>query len=190
MFSHKSDGFRNNAFLNRSDTNGRDELNIRGKLRFFPSAVTTVDLTYLHSDLNNGYDAWSLNNSFTTQSDQPGKDTQLSNAGAIKVTHKGNPNFTLVSTTTLANSDMTYSYDEDWVYPAFDPVNGYSSFYQNNKHRRTLSQELRLISTPSSRFFNGTTDWLIGGYGAQLTENNLTESTFGGSNSTEYQAKA
>jgi len=186
MFSHKSDGFRNNAFLNRSDTNGRDELNIRGKLRFFPSAVTTVDLTYLHSDLNNGYDAWSLNNNFTTLSDQPGKDTQLSNAGAVKVTHKGNPNFTLVSTTTLANSDMKYGYDEDWAYPAFDLVNGYSSVYQNNKHRRTLSQELRLISTPTSRLFNGTTDWLIGGYGAQLTESNLTQSTFGGTNSTDY----
>jgi outer membrane receptor protein involved in Fe transport len=174
MFSHKSDGFRNNAFLGRSDTNGRDELNIRGKLRFFPSAVTTVDLTYLHSDLNNGYDAWSLNNNFTTLSDQPGKDTQLSNAGAVKVTHKGNPNFTLVSTTTLANSDMTYSYDEDWVDPSFDPVYGYSSFYQNQKNRRTISQELRVISTPASRLFNGTTDWLLGGYGAKLDESNVT----------------
>jgi len=173
-FKHQSDGFRHNAHLGRSDTNGRDELNIRGKLRFFPSSVTTVDLTYLHSDLNNGYDAWSLNNSFTTLSDKPGKDTQLSNAGAVKVTHKGNPNFTLVSTTTLANSDMKYGYDEDWVYPAFDPVNGYSSVYQNNKHRRTLSQELRLISTPASRLFNGTTDWLMGGYGAKLDESNIT----------------
>ncbi len=189
MFSHKSDGFRDNAFLNRSDTNGRDELNIRGKLRFFPSAVTTVDLTYLHSDINNGYDAWSLNNSFTTLSDQLGKDTQLSNAGAIKVTHKGNPNYTLISTTTLANSNMKYSYDEDWVNPTFDPVNGYSSFYQNDKHRRTLSQELRAISTPTSRLFNGTTDWLLGGYGSQLDESNFTQSTFGGTNSTDYSMR-
>jgi iron complex outermembrane receptor protein len=174
MFKHTSDGFRNNAFLNRSDTNGRDELNIRGKLRFFPSSATTVDLTYLHSDLNNGYDAWSLKNNYTTLSDQPGKDMQLSNAGAVKVTHKGSPNFTLVSTTTLANSDMTYSYDEDWVYPAFDAVNGYSSFYQNKKHRNTLSQELRLISTPASRLFSGSTDWLLGGYAAKLDESNTT----------------
>jgi outer membrane receptor protein involved in Fe transport len=186
MFSHTSDGFRHNSFLNRDDTNGRNELNIRGKLRFFPSAVTTVDVTLLHSDLNDGYDAWSLNNNVTTLSDQPGKDTQLSNAGAVKVTHKGNPNYTLVSTTTLANSNMTYSYDEDWVYPAFDPVNGYSAFYQNDKHRRTLSQEFRLISTKASRLFNNSTDWLVGGFGSQLDEGNRTQETYAGVSTTDY----
>lgn len=187
LFKHSSDGFRNNAFLGRSATNGRDELSLRGKLRFFPSNQTTVDLTLMHSDLNNGYDAWSLNNSYTTLSDQPGKDTQLSNAGALKVTYKGHPAYTLISKTTLANSDMRYSYDEDWVYPAFDPINGYSSFYQNGKHRRTFSQELRWISTPASRLFANTTDWVVGGYGASLNEHNRTESTFGGLNTTDYQ---
>jgi outer membrane receptor protein involved in Fe transport len=170
-FKHQSDGFRHNAHLGRSDTNGRDELNIRGKLRFFPSAVTTVDLTYLHSDLNNGYDAFSLNNSLSTLSDQPGKDTQLSNAGAVKVTHKGNPNFTLVSTTTLANSDMKYGYDTDWVYKGYYPTSFYGN-YDNEKKRVNLSQELRFISTPNSRLFNNTTDWLVGFYSSKLDEKN------------------
>jgi outer membrane receptor protein involved in Fe transport len=174
MFKHTSNGFRKNAYLGRSDTNERDELSMRGKLRFFPSSVTTVDVTMMHSDMNNGYDAFSLNNSFTTLSDQPGKDTQLSNAGAVKVTHKGNPNFTLVSTTTLANSDMRYGYDGDWTNKAYWLDKGYSFYnsYNNEKKRVNLSQELRFISTPSSRIFNNTTDWLVGFYGSKLDEKN------------------
>ena len=177
VFKHTSDGFRKNDFLGRSDTNGRDELNIRGKLRFFPSAVTTVDVSLLHADYNNGYDAFSLNNSFTTLSDQPGKDTQLSNAGAIKVTHKGNPNFTLVSTTTLANSNMRYSYDQDWVYQGYYPTT-FSGFYQNDKKRVNLSQEIRLISTPNSRLWQNSTDWLVGLYGSKLDEKNTNLNQF------------
>lgn len=183
VFKHTSDGFRNNAFLGSSDTNGRDELNIRGKLRFFPSSVTTVDVSLLHADYNNGYDAFSLNNSFTTLSDQPGKDTQLSNAGAVKVTHKGNPNFTLVSTTTLANSDMRYSYDQDWVYNGYYPTT-FSGFYQNDKKRVNVSQEIQLISTPNSRLWQNSTDWLVGFYGSKLDEKNtnlnqFTDSAYG-----------
>ncbi len=185
VFKHTSDGFRNNAFLGRSDTNGRDELNIRGKLRFFPSSVTTVDVSLLHADYNNGYDAFSLNNSFTTLSDQPGKDRQLSNAGTVKVTHTGNPNFTLVSTTTLANSDMRYSYDQDWLYASYPNV--YSAVYENQKHRRTISQEVRLTSTTQSKLFNQTTDWLAGAYVSKLDEQNNNFDTYIGTpTATDY----
>jgi outer membrane receptor protein involved in Fe transport len=108
LFKHNSDGFRRNATLNRNDTNARDEQTFRAKLRFFPSNNSQVDVSLLHSDLNNGYDAWARDNQFTTYSNQPGKDTQLSNALSIKASLKANPNYALIATTSFVNSDMLY----------------------------------------------------------------------------------
>ena len=167
LFKHNSDGFRRNATLDRNDTNARDEQMFRAKIRFFPKQDTKIDVALLHSDLNNGYDAWSRDNSFTTYSNQPGKDTQLSNAVSIKATSTANPNVQFIAKTSLVNSDMLYSYDEDWTSAS-------SGTYLNKKHRRTLSQELRWISTPQSRI-SDQTDWLFGLYASKLDERNQTE---------------
>lgn len=179
LFKHDSDGFYKNAYLNQNDTNGRDELNLRGKLRFTPNGDTRIDLTILHANLDNGYDAWSLNNSFTTLADEPGKDTQESTAAAVKVHWEGNPNFAIISTTTLADSSMEYAYDGDWVYPGFHASGDNTYAYQNDKNRDTISQELRLVSTLSSRIFNASTDWVLGLYGLQLNEDNHTTDNYG-----------
>ena len=167
LFKHNSDGFRHNATLDRNDTNARDEQMFRAKLRFFPSQDAQIDVTLLHSDLNNGYDAWARDNTFTTYSNQPGKDTQLSNGVSIKATSTANPNYQFSAKTSFVNSDMLYSYDEDWT----SASNG---TYLNKKHRRTLSQELRWVSTPQSRIAD-TTDWLFGLYASKLDERNQTE---------------
>ncbi|MFT7824095.1 MAG: TonB-dependent receptor [Sulfurimonas sp.] len=170
---HDSNGFRDNAFSGRDDTNGRDELNIRGKLRFTPNSDTTVDLTLIHSNLDNGYDAWSLDNSFTTLSDEPGEDSQKTNAAALKIKSTANKNFDFISTTTISDSDMTYRYDGDWVYPGY--YESYPTFrylYSNDKKHKTLSQEFRLVSTEESKLFNDTTEWLLGLYAAQMKEEN------------------
>lgn len=175
LFKHTSDGFRTNETLIRTDTNGRDELNLRTKFRFTPNPDTQVDVSLIHADLNNGYDAWSRDNSFTTHSNKPGKDTQLSNAGSIKVVSKANPNYVLTSKTSLANSDMHYSYDLDWK--DYNPQESNGTF-SNNQHRSTFSQDLRLTSKDTSKIFNGTTDWLIGMYFSSLEETNIRKERF------------
>jgi len=147
---------------------------MRGKLRLFPDNNTTVDISVIHADLNNGYDVWAADNSFNTQSVNPGKDTQLSNAASVKIVSKVNPNYFVTSKTSLANSEMDYGYPEAW---SSTP----SEFYLNSKHRRTISQELRFTSTDQSRIFNNTTDWLGGLYVANLEERNETE-YYGSSN--------
>ncbi|WP_127470310.1 TonB-dependent receptor [Thiomicrorhabdus aquaedulcis] len=168
VFKHGSDGFRTNDTLDKTDTNGRDELNVRAKFRLTPNPNTLVDVSLIHADLNNGYDAFARDNSFTTLSNEPGKDTQLSNAGSVKVVSTANPDYVLTSKTSLANSDMVYSYDDDWT---ADSIGA----YRNDKMRRTVSQEIRLTSTESSRLFKQSTDWLMGVYGSNLEETNDTE---------------
>ncbi|NOQ77617.1 MAG: TonB-dependent receptor [Methylococcaceae bacterium] len=196
LFKHDSDGAYKNATTGKDDTNGRDELSLRGKLRFTPNSDTTIDLTLIHSDLDNNYDVWALDNSFTTLSDEPGKDAQETTAGAIKVIWDGNSNYTLTSITTIAHSDMNFSYDQDWValgHYAGDGYPNYRSTYDNKKTRKNISQEFRIVSTPQARLFDNTTDWLIGVYGSNLEEDNHTvTSTFDtlyGDYGTDYSSK-
>jgi outer membrane cobalamin receptor len=73
---YQSDGFIDNTYLGRDDTNNRDELSIRSKLAIQSSEFLTIDLALLHFDFDNGYDAFSLDNTRQTLSDQPGFDQQ------------------------------------------------------------------------------------------------------------------
>lgn len=177
MFKHDSDGFRDNKFLNREDTNGRDELFVRGKLRFFLTDAAELDLTLLHADIDNGYDAYSLDNDFSTETDEPGRDEQKSNAAAIKLTLDGSQFFTLTSTTTLADSNIVYGYDGDWADRNFWG-RPFVYNYENKKERDTFSQELRFTSKADSRLFADTTDWLFGLYYSDLDEENTTAEAF------------
>ena len=63
----------------------------------------------------------------------------------------------------LANTDSTYAYDEDWTFEGFDP-DGYTSYDQYERDRDSISAELRLLSNEKSRLFNGRSDWVIGAY--------------------------
>ena len=124
---------------------------------------------------------FTLDNSFNTLSDEPGEDDQTTHAGAVKLEHKFD-SFDLISTTTYAQSDITYSYDEDWVFSGFWDFDtygyDYKAFFQNEKQRETYSQELRFVSNQQSRLFNDSTDWVAGVYGLNLDEENQTEETF------------
>ncbi|MEA1989885.1 MAG: TonB-dependent receptor, partial [Pseudomonadota bacterium] len=175
IFKHNSDGFRTNETLDRKDTNGRDELTLRGKLRFFPDSDTTVDVSAIHADLDNGYDAWSRDNSFTTLSDEPGEDDMLTNAASVKLEWNGNPNYNLTSKTSLSDVDMNYNYDLDWI--DYDPARTIG-FFGNKLKRKTFSQDLKFESTPSSKIFNRSTDWVVGIYFSQLDEENVREETW------------
>ena len=75
---YQSDGFRQNVFLGRAATNGYDESTVRGKVAWDPLPQLHAALTLLYADLDNGYDAWSVDNTRITRSNQPGRDAQRS----------------------------------------------------------------------------------------------------------------
>src|SRR5271167_1403625 len=58
------DGFRHNAYLDENSTNGYDEGTLRGKLNWRLSDTLQADLTLMHVNINNGYDAWSIYNTY------------------------------------------------------------------------------------------------------------------------------
>ena len=178
---HSSDGFVENDYLGRDNTNNREELTARGKLRWLTNDELSIDVTGLYIDIDNGYDAFSLNNNRHTLSDQPGQDRQETGAIAITGTWTGREAFTLTSIVSWSDSKLEYGYDEDWSYSglcAGTPCDGweYSSTDNYLRDREASRLELRLTSTEPGRL-NGSTDWLAGVYFDQRDES-LTREFF------------
>jgi iron complex outermembrane recepter protein len=167
---YENDGFRDNVFLGRHDTYGRDELTARGKLAWMPSNRVTVDFAGLYIDIDNGYDAWAIDNGFKTYTDKPGRDAQRSKAGSVRVTAEL-PRFDLVSITGVAHTDAVFSFDADWGNAAYWAPYVYDYVEGTDRERRTYNEELRLLSKPGA-IAGGRGDWLIGVYALDLTERN------------------
>jgi outer membrane receptor protein involved in Fe transport len=123
----------------------------------------------MHVNIDNGYDAWSIYNTRTTYSNQPGRDAQLSNGAALRVTESLGIG-ELRSVTSAASSKITYSFDGDWGNDAlWGPYAPYDFFQSDDRTRRTLAEDLRLIGDPSRALF-GRVRWLAGVYALRLTE--------------------
>ncbi len=171
LYKNSSDGYMTNSYLGREDTNNIDELTAKAKFRWFASDNHTVDLTLMHVDIDNGYDAWTLDNTRDSHSDQPGKDTQKTDAFSLRSTYQVNSKMHLISSLSYSKSDMEYSYDEDWSYVGeFDPDWEYSSFDQYLRDREQADIDVRMVSDEEGRIFNGSTDWTVGAYYKDYSE--------------------
>jgi outer membrane receptor protein involved in Fe transport len=163
--SLKSDGFNTNQFLLK-ETNQRDEGIVRGQLDWSLSNYVQLDVTASIIDINNGYDAFSLDNVRDTLSDQPGFDRQQSDILSTKLSLTQFEKFKVEVLFGYADSKTEYAYDEDWVFSGFHPWE-YSSTDQYFRDRGTASAELRFVSSDSGLIFSDTTDWIFGLYSLQ-----------------------
>lgn len=162
---HRSNGFRRNAWLGREDTNDRDELTLRGRLSLAPTDTLDVELALLWVDVDDGYDAFALDNSLTTLSDTPGRDAQKSGGASLRADWTTSGNLTATSLTSLADSAIDFGFDADWGNAAAWAPVLYDYVSTSERNRRTLSQEFRLRgeATPG-------VDWLAGAYASRLHE--------------------
>lgn len=163
MRKYRDDGFTDNKFLNRDDTNNHDELTVRGKLEWSPDDKTTWSFTLGKVDVDNGYDAFSLDNNRNTASDEPGDDKQDSTFASVKLSRNLASGLTFEGLIGYADSEIDYGYDEDWVFDGFHPW-GYSSTDRYQRDRTTRTLDMRLLSGESGRIFSGSTDWVAGIY--------------------------
>src|SRR5690554_318298 len=189
VHNYQSDGYMQNDFLGRKDTQDQNELLLRGKLAWQPSADSEVKFTYLYANVDNGYDVFTLDNSRNSLADEPGKDRQETHAASLNVQQKINAATNLEILLTGSKNDTTYSSDEDWVYGRYekDPIEGinvcivetcyvdsdkyaFSYFDQYEREFQRDSINLRLLSSPEGRWFNNSTDWVFGLYSMQREE--------------------
>jgi len=170
---YSSDGYYRDVYLNRNDTDRRGELTLRGRWRYQPSDRLRVDLTVLHVQIDDGYDAFTLDNSRNTQSDNPGVDSQHSTGAAIHLDYAGVGPATLTVIGAYADTRVKTGFDGDWGNPVFWAPYTYDYTDTQNRSRTTHSLEARL-GTNAAHGLN----WLIGLYGLQLHES-LNEDSAG-----------
>jgi iron complex outermembrane receptor protein len=162
---YSSNGFYRNEYLGRDSTDGNNELTVRGRWRFQPADDLRLDLTVFDIRVNDGYDAWNLDNNRTTQSDQPGQDRQDSAAGALKISYGGLGPTTLTFIGTFANSHIRYSFDSDFGNPLLWTPFSYQYSDSQVRERRTHTLEVRLANTAAA-----PVNWLVGVYQLALSE--------------------
>lgn len=166
---YQDDGFMKNRFLGRDDTDDHDELTVRGKLRWQPREDQTWTLAAGLVEADNGYDAFSLDNDRNTFSDEPGQDEQETRYASLSGLWEPNGAVALAATLGGSRSESDYGYDEDWSFEGFHP-DGYSSTDRYLRDRDSVSLDLRLLSGPEGRLFGGTTEWVVGVYGLDQSE--------------------
>lgn len=156
IYTHKSDGYMQNDTLGRDDTQKQDELTFRSKFKLFATEDLTLDFTLMHVNVNNGYDGFTLDNSRHSRANQPGVDTQNTNAFAVKANWQASDAVIIQSEASYLNSSSTYSFDGDWQTE--------NDREKHNRDRDNYSFEVRALSDKAGRIFNDSTDWTVGVY--------------------------
>jgi hypothetical protein len=93
-------------------------------------------------------------------SDKPGKDAQESLGASFRADFDGPSGYTLTSITSIADSDILFSFDADWGNDdAWAPVL-YDYISVSDRKRRTFSQEFRFVAD----------NWLYGLYALRMED--------------------
>lgn len=157
MQTNRGEGYMHNAYLNRDDTNGYDENFLRASLDIEPGDRSRYALTALYFDGDNGYDAFSLDNTRQTLSDQPGRDRQQSGALSAHGEWDVGANSRLQGIATWSDTHSDYSFDEDWTYVGIcdgtlcDPVlDYYSATDAYHRKRDDVSLDMRWLGDLAS----------------------------------------
>lgn len=153
----QQDGFRDNQFLNKDDTNERDELNTRLKIRWVANEDWQWDATLFYADADNGYDEWTLENTgFDTFSDFEGRDEQESFAASLRGKWTGLDKVEITTITSYTDTDSLNSADGDW--------SDASSFLITERERQRWSEEIRFDSVDEEDALGFIDRWTAGIY--------------------------
>ena len=160
---YESDGWVDNTHLGVNDTNNRDEQTTRVALRRVADA-NTVDIKLNKVEVDNGYDAFSLDNTRETLSDQPGEDSLDMTSMLVRWNRVGE-RFTSTIQVSDVDADAIYSYDEDWSFVGIRPFWEYSSFDQYTRDIERSTFEWRLSPSTAESL-----DWVVGVYSREDSE--------------------
>lgn len=174
-----SDGYQDNSYLGTDDNAAIDEQTARAKLRWQPADNLTLDVTGLYVNADNGYDGFSLDNTRTTLSDQPGHDRIETLAGSARVQWGLTDAVSLVGLVSHAGSETEYGYDEDWAYADICAdftciYDGYNSFDNYQRDIDNTTADVRLVSNNQAGEFG----WVAGVYYRDQSEDLTREYTY------------
>jgi len=167
---YESDGFTEDVFLGRDDTNNIDETTARARYTTAVNDRFNLDFTLFIADIDNGYDAFSLDNTRQTYSDEPGVDKQDTTAASIRADYAISDSLKLEALLSVADSELEYSFDEDWSHLGIcdgtacdSSLFGFDWFYSSTdnyqRQNDNTSVDLRLVSAN-----NEGPAWVLGLY--------------------------
>ncbi|OUW80127.1 MAG: hypothetical protein CBD77_00980 [bacterium TMED217] len=187
-YNNSQDGYRQNKFFNLKNTNNKDESFFKIKLKFKPNQKLSISNTAILSEMDNGYDSWAPDNNkdYETYTDQPGEDSQKTNAFSSKVEYKQDK-WGLLGIVSGTLSNLIHSYDGDWGNNAFwedSTTYGYEPYYdgysyqffdKTSRQRKTYTAEGRFVARKNIIGFyiktlqeeDDAVGWLFGGDAAQ-----------------------
>lgn len=165
VHQNSSDGLIENTWLDREDTNNIDELTARAKFDWKATNDLSLRAIVHLIDVDNGYDAFSLNRDRTTLSDEPGFDRQKSEAVALIADYQGLSWANMKIQYSNLQADLGYGYDEDWSYVGIAPGWEYSSTDHYFRERSDQSVEAKILSKPGI-----ANSWVMGLYYAGKSE--------------------
>ena len=182
----KSDGSMSNSYLGRDDTQNIDEQTARLKLLWQPSDDLSARLSLLSIQTDNGYDAFTLDNSRQSLADQPGKDTLNTQALTLDTRYQLNAAVDLQILLSHADSESEYSYDEDWTNPDIctgQPCAGweYASFDQYLRDITNRTIDARLLGSDDS-------NWVVGLFQQNRSSDLVRNYTYSGPFSSQFDA--
>ena len=100
----------------------------------------------------------------------PEQDTQIARALAARLDYSGNEAFDLISRSSFGTSRSVYSFDGDWGNDVAWGANApYDYFQRFDRERRTLSEDLRIVSRASVDH-GARLSWLAGAYALRTDE--------------------
>lgn len=174
---YQDDGFHYNTYLKRNNTNDRDEQSLRAKLQGDWADGGSWQLAAGHVDVDNGYDAFSLDNDRNTRADEPGQDAQKTAYLALNASRELTDSILSEVAIGWVDSDIAYGYDEDWTFAGFHPA-GYSSTDLYLRDVTTATLDLRLLSSPGQGLAGGKVDWVVGIYALDKEVDLVRDYTF------------
>ena len=166
-----TDGFRENLYLNRSDTSRKDETTARLKIDFELDNKTNAKVLLSQVDMDDPADIWTIDGSLNTLSDRPGMDSQKTDTFGLKVIRANRYN-QFESLTSTTDTDVVFSYDADWGNTDSHAPYTYDYFSETLRARESFSQEFRFVSNEKYKAERLPFDWVVGISYLKLDETN------------------
>lgn len=166
-----TDGFRENLYLNRSDTSRKDETTARLKIDFELDNKTNAKVLLSQVDMDDPADIWTIDGSLNTLSDRPGMDSQKTDTFGLKVIRANSYN-QFESLTSTTDTDVVFSYDADWGNADSHAPYTYDYFSETLRARESFSQEFRFVSNEKYKAERLPFDWVVGISYLKLDETN------------------
>lgn len=152
----RSDGFYENTFYDKDDTNDNEHFTGRAKFTYIPDESDRVTLIVFGDAFNSGFDSYGpvgKNPTLKTENDQTGKNGANIITPTLTWDHTFDNDITL---TTISNySHSTYNFVHDWDFSQADISTG-----KFDETFNVVSQEIRLTGGERESF-----QWLTGIFG-------------------------